>query len=90
MAATEPGGKGPVKVGPSPFREMLYVSSGTNDARKVLFRLYDQAGRLLLEQHLSAGKNSIATHTLPPGLYYWSVLANQQRVSGGKCVKIAN
>ena len=88
VPATEPGGiLLPVKVGPSPFRERLLVSLSGASLGNPSFRLYDQTGRILVERLVSAAITVIETVSIHPGIYYWEVLEDGERVNSGKCVK---
>ncbi|MEQ1746802.1 MAG: PKD domain-containing protein [Saprospiraceae bacterium] len=77
-----------VLVWPNPFRERFAVALSAN-LRSPALRLYDAAGRLVLEQRLVFGVNEIETAGLPAGLYVWEVTAGGERVKSGKCVKLA-
>jgi hypothetical protein len=53
--------------------------------------LYDQTGRLALEQPLAFGVNVFDAEALPPGFYAWELRAGAgERVKAGKLVKIMN
>ncbi|MBL7795046.1 MAG: PKD domain-containing protein [Saprospiraceae bacterium] len=77
-----------VLVWPNPFRERFAVALSAN-LRSPALRLYDAAGRLVLEQRLVLGVNEIEAAGLPQGLYVWEVVAGGERVKSGKCVKLA-
>jgi hypothetical protein len=77
-----------VLVWPNPFRERFAVAISAN-LRSPTLRLYDAAGRLVLEQRLVLGVNEIKAAGLPAGLYMWEVVAGGERVKSGKCVKLA-
>ncbi|MEQ1746803.1 MAG: PKD domain-containing protein [Saprospiraceae bacterium] len=77
-----------VVVWPNPFRERFAVALSAN-LRSPALRLYDAAGRLVLEQRLVFGVNEIEAAGLPAGLYVWEVVAGGERVKSGKCVKLA-
>ncbi|MBL7797706.1 MAG: PKD domain-containing protein [Saprospiraceae bacterium] len=75
-----------VRVWPNPFRERFAVALSAN-LRSPALRLYDTAGRLVLEQRLVLGVNEIEAGALPAGLYFWEVVAGGERVKSGKLVK---
>ncbi|MBL7796458.1 MAG: PKD domain-containing protein [Saprospiraceae bacterium] len=77
-----------VLVWHNPFRERFAVALSAN-LRSPALRLYDAAGRLVLEQRLVFGVNEIEAAGLPPGLYFWEVVAGGERVKSGKSVKLA-
>ncbi|MBL7797708.1 MAG: PKD domain-containing protein [Saprospiraceae bacterium] len=77
-----------VLVWPNPFRERFAVALSAN-LRSPTLRLYDAAGRRVLEQRLELGVNEIEAAGLPAGLYVWEVTAGGERVKSGKCVKLA-
>ncbi|MBL7797935.1 MAG: PKD domain-containing protein [Saprospiraceae bacterium] len=79
-----------VQVWPNPFRERfaVAVSSPLLGGSRGALRLYDAAGRLVLEQRLVFGVNEIEAAALPAGLYFWEVLAGGERVKIGKTIKI--
>jgi hypothetical protein len=77
-----------VQVWPNPFRERFVVALSAN-LRSPALRLYDAAGRLVLEQRLVLGVNEIEAAGVPAGLYVWEVVAGGERVKSGKCVKLA-
>jgi hypothetical protein len=77
-----------VRVWPNPFRERFVVALSAN-LRSPALRLYDAAGRLVLEQRLVLGVNEIEAAGVPAGLYVWEVVADGERVKSGKCVKLA-
>jgi len=77
-----------VQVWPNPFRERFAVALSAN-LRSPALRLYDAAGRLVLEQRLMLGVNEIEAGALPAGLYVWEVVAGGERVKSEKCVKLA-
>ena len=76
-----------VRVWPNPFRERFAVALSAN-LRSPALRLYDAAGRLVLEQRLMLGVNEIEAGALPAGLYVWEVVAGGERAKSGKIVKI--
>lgn len=86
VSAAQPAWVESIKVGPSPFRERLAVSLSAN-LRSPLFRLYDMTGRLVRSERLGLGINESDTSNLPPGMYFWEVLAGNERVKSGKVVK---
>ena len=75
-----------IQVRPNPFRERFAVALSAN-LRSPALRLHDAAGRLVLEQRLVLGVNEIEAAGLPPGLYFWEVVAGGERVKSGKLVK---
>lgn len=77
-----------VRVWPNPFRERFAAALSAN-LRSPALRLYDAAGRLMREEGLALGVSEIETGALPPGLYFWEVVAGGERVKSGKCIKLA-
>jgi len=75
-----------VLVWPNPFRERFAVALSAN-LRSPALRMHDAAGRLVLEQRLVLGVNEIEAGGLPPGLYFWEVVAGGERVKVGKIIK---
>jgi hypothetical protein len=75
-----------IQVRPNPFRERFTLALSAN-LRSPALRLHDAAGRLVLEQRLVLGVNEIEAAGLPPGLYFWEVVAAGERVKSGKLVK---
>ncbi|MEQ1745392.1 MAG: T9SS type A sorting domain-containing protein [Saprospiraceae bacterium] len=75
-----------ISINPNPFNDRLTIALSTN-LRSPALRLFDAAGRLVLEQRLVPGVNEIETGALPQGLYIWEVLARGERVKAGKIAK---
>ncbi|MFN0015771.1 MAG: T9SS type A sorting domain-containing protein [Saprospiraceae bacterium] len=75
-----------VSVWPNSFHDHLTVALNAN-LRSPALRLFDAAGRLVLEQRLVPGVNEIETVALPQGLYVWEVIAGKERVKAGKIAK---
>ncbi len=75
-----------VSVSPNPFSKHFNVTLSAN-LRSPIFRLYDQMGRLVREEHLTFGITEVETGTLSPGLYFWEVSATGERVKSGKIIK---
>ncbi|MBL7798373.1 MAG: PKD domain-containing protein [Saprospiraceae bacterium] len=78
-----------VQVWPNPFRERfaVAVSSPLLGRSRGALRLYNAAGRLVMEQRLVLGVNEIETRALPAGLYVWEIVAGGERVKSGKIAK---
>jgi PKD domain len=87
-AQEDPEVQARITVAPNPFGAQLRVSLSA-ELRRPLFRLYDQTGRLALEQPLAFGVNAFDTEALPPGFYAWELRAGAgERVKAGKLVKM--
>ncbi|MCC7246158.1 MAG: PKD domain-containing protein, partial [Saprospiraceae bacterium] len=61
-----------IQVTPNPFTDRLMVSLSAS-LRSPVFRLYDQTGRLVLQERILFGVNEIDTENLPKGMYFWTV-----------------
>lgn len=75
-----------VEISPNPFRDRLLITISDN-LPKPGFRLYDQMGRLVREDVLSSGINSLESSQIKPGLYLWEVKSKGERIKSGKLVK---
>ena len=76
-----------VLVWPNPFGAQLAVALNAT-LRSPVFRLFDMAGRLLRQEHIGPGVYEIDTAELPPGMYFWEIGAEGERVKSGKVVKV--
>jgi len=75
------------QVSPNPFVNHLSIALSTN-LNNPIFNLYDQMGRLTRTQRLAFGITEMETGALPPGIYFWELQAQGERVKSGKCIKI--
>ena len=77
-----------VQVMPNPFRERLDVRLD-DQLSDPIFHLFNHLGHLVRQEKLATGISRINTAALPPGVYFWEVLAKGLRVKAGKVVKVA-
>ncbi|MBL7802807.1 MAG: PKD domain-containing protein [Saprospiraceae bacterium] len=75
-----------IYVRPTLITAQLLVSC-ENCPDNSIFRLYDMTGRLLQENKLPPGLNTIDTSALNPGFYFWEVVAGDKRFEQGKVFK---
>ncbi len=76
-----------IQVIPNPFKDYLSVTLGTT-LHQPLFRLYDQFGRLMIQEKLGQGINEIPVSAYKAGLYFWEVVAGGARLRSGKAIKV--
>lgn len=53
-----------------------------------VIRLFDQTGRLVMQERLSFGITELNTGHLPPGMYFYSISVREEPVKAGKVVKV--
>lgn len=77
-----------LKVYPNPFDE--YLSFELFDNEKVTIELFDVLGRNIQTIHLDNSNNfqQLSTHNLQSGIYFYSVVKDNQIVSKGKVLKV--
>jgi Secretion system C-terminal sorting domain len=76
-----------VSVSPNPFGEQINIHLREMQFKSPLFRLHDQLGRLVMEQNLVMGQNTITSSMLPNGIYFWQVRTENGRYKSGKLIK---
>ncbi len=75
-----------ITVTPNPFRD--YISVAVNEhLRNPVFRLYNQIGRPVREDPLTLGITDIDTKSVQPGMYFWEIMSNGNRLKTGKIIK---
>ncbi len=71
---------------PNPGNEFLQVKLAVQH-KSADFQLFDINGRLILEEHLQADMQRIATGTLKRGTYIYRITASNRVIGSGKWVK---
>lgn len=78
-----------IVISPNPFSNHLDLALNLN-LHKPTFRLFDQAGRVILEKHPVFGITEMETDTLPPGIYFWELRTQAEFLKSGKLIKLKN
>jgi PKD repeat protein len=79
-----------VRIAPNPFMDKITVNAPATGFTRAAFNLYNQLGEIVLETTLFPDFTEIDTHSLPPGIYFWTVTATRNLVAVGKVIKIGN
>ena len=74
-------------VYPNPGSEILNIETSLKQGTLCL---YDLSGRLVLTTEVDAGKNSINTQNVKPGLYIFKIYENSMIKTWGKWIKSSN
>lgn len=70
-----------ISVYPNPFSDQIVInSSKLDDINGRLFKLYDITGKLFITKTITSAKTTIATGTLPSGMYFIKVDGEIPRV----------
>lgn len=77
-----------IQVAPNPFDSRLSVAVSSTLAQAGVIRLFDQTGRLVMQERLSFGITELNTGHLPPGMYFYSISVREEPVKSGKVVKV--
>jgi hypothetical protein len=77
-----------IQVAPNPFDSRLSVAVSSPLAQAGVIRLFDQTGRLVMQERLSFGITELNTGHLPPGMYFYSISVREEPVKAGKVVKV--
>ena len=77
-----------IQVAPNPFDSRLSVAVSSPLAQAGMIRLFDQTGRLVMQERLSFGITELNTGHLPPGMYFYSISVREEPVKAGKVVKV--
>ena len=72
---------------PNPSANNLYLNYQLTDTEKATICLYNLNGQLVLQQHISGnGQLQMPTQNLPAGIYYYTIVLNNQLVVRSKVV----
>lgn len=69
---------------PIPCTDMINFESAEQN---MLLRLYDMAGKIVMEKHLSGTRGIIQTNHLPEGVYLYELQYENSAVEKGKIIK---
>ena len=76
-------------VFPNPFGSQLTVSTMDSTAEARTIRIYDCYGRLIYQQALVYGRNSLPSWNWPAGLYWYEVSTAQAVHKKGRLIKVS-
>ncbi|MCB9355527.1 MAG: hypothetical protein H6575_13245 [Lewinellaceae bacterium] len=84
-----PGGNlFPVEISPNPFREQTTMRLPDAAPADALFRLYDQAGKLMRSEAFSGRTLQFSAGNMPSGFYWFEIRGtNGQTVGSGKMIR---
>lgn len=76
-----------IVLSPNPFFDNLNLHLKV-DLPNPIFRLYNQLGIKIIEENIDFDKTQINTTTIPPGIYFWEILAMGKLIKTGKAIKV--
>ena len=86
--ATHPDVQERIQVAPNPFAGRLSVAVSSPQVQDGLIRIFDQTGRMVMQEKLVMGITEMNTEGLPQGMYFYSIEAKGEMVQVGKLVKM--